>query len=98
MRPHNKNFRNANRFGNKHFDKRNNRPERPREQGLMVYVEDNNIEKAIRKLRRKVDRSGLMRDIREKQYYSKPSEIRKEAKKQAIKRFKKAQKLREELR
>ena len=99
MRPHNNNFRNGQkRFGGKHFDRNNRRPERPKENGLMVYVEDNNIEKAIRKLRRKIDKSGLMRDLREKQYYSKPSEQRKEAKKQAIKRWKKQQKIQDDLR
>lgn len=98
MRPHNKNFRNGNRFGGKHFDRNKNRPERPKENGLMVYVDDNNIEKAIRKLRRKVERAGIVRDLREKQYYIKPSERRKEAKKQAIKRWKKKQQLQDQLR
>jgi len=101
MRPQNRNFRNnSNRFGDKNnFDRnRNRRPERPKESGLMVYVDDNNIEKAIRKLKRKVEKDGLLRELRERQYYSKPSEKRKETKKQNIKNWKKKQQLLERLR
>ena len=59
-----------------------------------VVVRGNNVEKAIRVLKKKLLRDGLMRDLKERQYYTKPSDERKEAKKQAIRRFKKEQKLR----
>ena len=45
-------------------------------------------------LKKKLLKDGLMRDLKERQHYTKPSEERKEAKKQAIRRFKKEQKLR----
>tara|TARA_R100001460_G_scaffold56280_7_gene95784 strand:+ start:4680 stop:4886 length:207 start_codon:yes stop_codon:yes gene_type:complete len=59
-----------------------------------VVVRGNNVEKAIRVLKKKLLKDGLMRDLKERQYYTKPSDERKEAKKQAIRRFKKEQKLR----
>ena len=59
-----------------------------------VTVRGNNVEKAIRVLKKKLLKDGLMRDLKERQHYTKPSEERKEAKKQAIRRFKKEQKLR----
>ena len=36
-------------------------------------------------------KDGLMREIRERQYYTKPSEIKREKKKQGIKNWKKKQ-------
>ena len=47
-------------------------------QGLMVEVWDNNVEKAMRILKRKVKDSNLFIDLRKKEYYEKPSKIRRE--------------------
>ena len=52
--------------------------------GLSVKVYDNNIEEALRRFKRKVKDSNLMVDIKEKQYYQKPSDIRREKKSKAI--------------
>ena len=38
-------------------------------------------------------KDGLMRELKERQHYSKPSAVKREAKKQSIRRFKKEQKL-----
>ena len=47
-------------------------------QGLMVEVWDNNVEKAMRILKRKVKDSNLFIDLRKKEYYEKPSKIKRE--------------------
>ena len=60
-----------------------------------VHVKGNNIEGAIRVLKKKLLKDGLLRELKERQHYSKPSAVKREAKKQAIRRFKKEQKLKE---
>jgi len=58
-----------------------------------VIVRGNNVEKAMRILKKKLLRDGLMKEMKERQYYSKPSEVKREAKKQSIRRIKKEQRL-----
>jgi|TARA_B110000211_G_scaffold137810_1_gene157639 small subunit ribosomal protein S21 len=60
---------------------------------IEVQVRGNNVEKAMRILKKKLLKDGLMKELKERQYYSKPSEVKKEAKKQNIRRYKKEQKL-----
>jgi len=61
--------------------------------GLKVSVEDGLFEKALRTFRRKVDNSGLIKEIKEREAYTKPSIERKLAKNRAIKRWQKKQRL-----
>ena len=74
-----------------------NRPQKskrdrlPKEEGLSVNVIDGNIEKAIRRLKRKVEDAGVLKELRDRQHYTKPSERRKLAKKAARKRWMKQQ-------
>ena len=49
-------------------------------QGLQVEVYDGQVEKAMRILKRKVKESNLFLDLRKKEYYEKPSKIRREKK------------------
>jgi len=48
--------------------------------GLYVEVRNNNIEGALKKFKRKVKDSGLMIELRDRQYYEKPSEKRRREK------------------
>ena len=48
---------------------------------MEVKVKKNNIEFALRLLKRKIKDSGLMVELRERQYYKKPSAVRSEKKK-----------------
>jgi small subunit ribosomal protein S21 len=48
---------------------------------LQVKVKHNNIDGALRILKRKIKDSGLMVELRERQYYKKPSAVRSEKKK-----------------
>ena len=60
---------------------------------LEVTVRNNNVEKAMRVLKKKLLKDGMMKELKERQYYSKPSLRKREEKKQAIRRYKKDQKL-----
>lgn len=41
------------------------------------------MERALRRLKKKLDREGVIRDIRAKRYFEKPSEVRRRKKKAA---------------
>ena len=47
----------------------------------------------MRVLKKKVLKAGILKEYRERQYYRKPSFIKREAKKEGIKNWKKKQKL-----
>ena len=42
-----------------------------------VLVQDGNIEKALRKFKKKVQNSGILTDLREREFYIKPTTARK---------------------
>ncbi len=44
--------------------------------GIAVEVRNNNVDKAIRVFNRKVKQEGILRDLRQKQFYEKPSTYR----------------------
>ena len=57
--------------------------------GRSVIVADGNVEKALRKFKKKIQESGLLLELRDRAEYTKPNVIRKQKKKQAIRRWKK---------
>jgi small subunit ribosomal protein S21 len=59
---------------------------------INVIVRNGNLEQAMRVLKRKVQKEGLVKELRERQFYKKPSEVKQEKKKEAIKNWKKKQK------
>jgi len=59
---------------------------------ITVNVRNGNLEQAMRVLKRKVQKEGIVKELRERQFYKKPSEIKQEKKKEAIKNWKKKQK------
>ena len=64
---------------------------------ITVEVRGGNLEKALRVLKKKVQKAGIVKDIRAKQYFSKPSEIKREKAKERAKVIRKAQKVNDEL-
>jgi|TARA_B100000927_G_scaffold287983_1_gene281820 small subunit ribosomal protein S21 len=60
-----------------------------------VIVRNNNVEKALRVMKRKLKKNGLLLELKDRQYYQKPSEKKRLAKKRGIKRAMKARRLRE---
>ena len=51
---------------------------RPSRGGLSVEVYNNNVDKALRLLKKKVKDANLFLDLKKKQYYEKPSKKRRE--------------------
>lgn len=51
---------------------------RPR--GLEVFVKNNNVDHALRKLKKKIVEDGILIELKERQFYVKPSEKRRKAK------------------
>ena len=45
-----------------------------------------NVEKALRRLKRKLDKENILKDFRDRRYYKKPSERRKEERNQRKRR------------
>jgi len=58
-------------------------------QGLCVIVTNDQVEKALRKFKKKVQESGLLQDLREREFYEKPTTARKRAKSSAKRRWQK---------
>ena len=60
---------------------------------IKIEVKDNNIEQALRILKRKLQKDGFLKIIKLKNTYEKPSEKKKRIKQENIKRAKKIRKL-----
>ena len=56
--------------------------------GLSVPVYNNNVDIALRKLKKKIKNSGMMLELKRKSYYEKPSKLKREKKNLAILRNK----------
>lgn len=63
---------------------------------IEVKVFNNNVEKAIRVLKKKMLKEGIIKELKERRYYEKPSEKRLKENKENIRRWRKAQKRRME--
>lgn len=54
--------------------------------GLKVEVKNNNIDQALKALKRKIMHDGMIKDLRRMEYYEKPSVRRRREKSEAVKR------------
>ena len=61
--------------------------------GYTIEVRNNNVEKALRVLKKKLIKDGVMKELKERQYYQKPSFKKREKKKESVRRHKKDQKI-----
>ena len=59
---------------------------------ITVQVRGGNLEKAMRVLKKKVQKEGIVKELKRRQFYMKPAEVKREAKKEGIKNYKKKQK------
>jgi small subunit ribosomal protein S21 len=50
--------------------------EKYKEKSVQVFVRDNNVDQALRVLKKKMQREGMFREMRERRAYEKPSERR----------------------
>ena len=61
--------------------------ERPKP--LQVTVRDNNVDQALKVLKKKMQREGIFREMKMRRHYEKPSEKRAREKAEAIRRARK---------
>ena len=57
--------------------------------GSTVYVRNDNVEQAMRKFKKKMQDSGLLQDLRDREFYEKPTALRKRKASAAKNRWKK---------
>jgi small subunit ribosomal protein S21 len=56
---------------------------------LQVFVRDNNVDQALRALKRKMQREGVFRELKRRRFYEKPSERAAREESEAIRRQRK---------
>ena len=56
---------------------------------MQVLVRDNNVDQALKALKKKMQREGLFREMKLRNYYEKPSERRAREKAEAVRRARK---------
>lgn len=57
--------------------------------GRAVLVKDDNVDRALRKFKKKIMESGLLNDLRDREFYEKPTTARKRKKSSAANRWNK---------
>jgi small subunit ribosomal protein S21 len=56
---------------------------------LQVFVRDNNVDQALRILKKKMQREGMLKELKQRRFYEKPSEKVVREKAQAVRRARK---------
>ncbi len=56
---------------------------------MQVYVRDNNVDQALRALKKKMQREGLFREMKLRRHFEKPSQRRKRERAEAVRRHRK---------
>ena len=59
--------------------------------GITIQVRNGNLEQALRVLKKKSQKVGLLKELKARQYFEKPSEKKRRKKKEGIANFKKKQ-------
>ena len=54
---------------------------------MQITVQDNNVEKAIKLLKRKLTKEGVFRQLKERRYFEKPSDSKRRKQRQARRRM-----------
>ena len=62
---------------------------------IEVQVRNNNVEKAIRVLKKKIQKDGLVKELRQRQHYEKPTLKRQRKHKENLRRVAKENRLKE---
>ena len=63
---------------------------------VTVTVKNGNVDRAMRTLKKKLQKEGLLKELKQKQYFEKPSAKRKRKKAEGIKRYQRALKKKQE--
>ena len=56
---------------------------------LHVHVRDNNVDQALRALKKKMQREGVFREMKLRRHFEKPSQRRKRERAEAVRRYRK---------
>ncbi len=56
---------------------------------MQVFVRDNNVDQALKALKKKMQREGVFREMKMRKFYEKPSEKRVREKAEAVRRIRK---------
>lgn len=56
---------------------------------MQVQVRDNNVDQALRALKKKLQREGVFREMKLRRHYEKPSEKRARERSEAVRRYRK---------
>ena len=56
---------------------------------VQVFVRENNVDQALRALKKKMQREGIFREMKMRRHYEKPSEKRAREKAEAVRRARK---------
>jgi small subunit ribosomal protein S21 len=59
------------------------------ERSVQVFVRDNNVDQALKVLKKRMQREGIFREMKLRKHYEKPSERRAREKSEAIRRARK---------
>ena len=57
---------------------------------MQIFVRDNNVEQALKALKKKMQREGIFREMKRRSFYEKPSEKKTREKAEGIRRSRKA--------
>ncbi|MBW2623014.1 MAG: 30S ribosomal protein S21 [Deltaproteobacteria bacterium] len=57
---------------------------------MEIIVKDNDVDQALKVLKRKIARDGLLKQLKTKRAYEKPSEKRKRKERESLRRIRKA--------
>ncbi len=63
---------------------------------VTVSVRDNNVDQALRVLKKKMQREGIFREMKLRRDYEKPSEKKKREKSEAVRRWRKVERKRKD--
>ncbi|MDZ7790125.1 MAG: 30S ribosomal protein S21 [Xanthomonadales bacterium] len=63
---------------------------------MQVHVRDNNVDQALRALKKKMQREGVFREMKLRRHYEKPSEKKARERAEAVRRWRKLQRKRRE--
>ncbi len=63
---------------------------------VQVIVRDNNVEQALRALKKKMQREGIFREMKARRHYEKPSVKKAREKSEAVRRYRKLERKRKE--
>ena len=63
---------------------------------VQVIVRDNNVDQALKVLKKKMQREGIFREMKLRRHYEKPSEVKARERDESIRRFRKLERKRKE--